>query len=295
LNLTGRILLAHEGINGTLGGTTQEIQAYIKAMRENPIFSDFADIDFKESPGSAACFPRLRIAVREEIVRLGISPTLLSHTEGGQHLTPAQAHAMITENPNLVLLDGRNAYESDVGTFKNAVKPQIENFRDFPAYIDNNLEQFKDKEVLMFCTGGIRCERASAYLKTKNVAKTVYQLEGGIVKYVEQFPDGYFRGKNYVFDARVTTASNNDILGQCYLCKKPCDNITNCLNARCNLQHISCSECLERLENCCSVPCKVLVADALVEIRTKPKKITPQLESAPDFIGQDNQTSKESK
>jgi predicted sulfurtransferase len=239
-------------------------------MRENPLFTD---IDFKESPGSDTFFPRLRIVVKEEIVRLGINPTELSSKNGGQHLTPAETHALISNNPNLVLLDGRNAYESAVGTFKGAIKPQIKNFRDFPDYIDKNLEQFQGKEVLMFCTGGIRCERASAYLKSKDVAQNVYQLEGGIVRYIEQFPEGHFRGKNYVFDARITTAPNNDILGSCYLCATPCDDMTNCLNAQCNLQHISCKICIEHYGNCCSIQCQQLVREQKVRIRTKPTKI----------------------
>ena len=123
---------------------------------------------------------------------------------GGKHLTPEETHNLIAQKPNdLVILDARNDYEWRIGAFEGAIKPDIEHFRQFPKFVDDNLEQFKDKQVLMYCTGGIRCERASTYLKEKGVAKNVYQILGGIHRYAEQYPDGFFRGKNYVFDDRI--------------------------------------------------------------------------------------------
>lgn len=271
LGLKGRILIAHEGINGTVGGSDEGITAYIAAMNDHALFKD---IDFKESPGDADHFPRLRIAVRREIVSLGLDTNLINARNGGKHLTPAQAHELMAQKPeDLVLLDGRNWYESQVGTFKDAITPNTENFRDFPAYIDQNLEQFKDKQVLMFCTGGIRCERASAYLKSKSVTKEVYQIQGGIHRYIEQFPDGFFRGKNYVFDGRVAVKANEDVLSSCYLCKKTCDDYTNCVNASCNLQFVACKPCLEQTDNTCSTTCLDLIKAQQVPIRTKPAKI----------------------
>ena len=171
-------------------------------------------------------------------------------------------------------MDGRNAYEAKIGTFKDAVVPPIETFREFPAYIDQNLDQFKDKEVLMFCTGGIRCERASAYLSTKGVAKQVYQIKGGIHRYIEEFPDGYFRGKNYVFDARIAMKANNDVIGSCEVCAAPSDEITNCVNAQCNKQFVGCASCLAQLGNTCNIECSQLVEAQAVRIRAKPKKIS---------------------
>ena len=160
--------------------------------------------------------------MRKEIVHLGLDPEQISPAQGGQHLTPAQVHALMTDKPdNLVILDARNDYEWQIGKFKDAVTPPIKNFREFLDYIDQNIEQFKDKEVLMYCTGGIRCERATSYLNSKNVASKVYQIDGGIHRYVEQYPDGYFRGKNYVFDHRVSLKVNDDILGSCSLCAIP--------------------------------------------------------------------------
>jgi predicted sulfurtransferase len=264
LNLKGRIILATEGINGTVGGSLEAKSAYIEAMNNNPLFSG---IDFKESEGSAENFPRMRISVKKEIVHLGIDPKELGPENGGTHLTPAQTHELLAQHAeNLVLLDARNNYESKIGTFTGAITPDIRYFREFPAYVDSNLEQFKEKEVLMFCTGGIRCERASAYLKSKGVEK-VYQVLGGIHRYAEQYPDGFFRGKNYVFDSRVALKVNDDVLGTCSLCDAPCDDYVNCLNASCNSHFISCAGCQERLTRCCSDACHQLLASGKVRKR----------------------------
>jgi len=247
LGLKGRVLIAHEGINGTLGGDDEQIQAYIRAMGEHALFGG---IDFKFSEGGAEQFPRLRVVVRNEIVSTGMSPEI-SAKEGGVHLTPSQAHELLSERPeDLVVLDARNWYESQVGTFKDAVTPEIKAFREFPAYVDATLDQFKGKQVFMFCTGGVRCERASAYLKAKGVAKEVYQLEGGIHRYIEQFPEGHFRGKNYVFDGRVTMKANEDVLSQCSFCKVNCDEYMNCANSVCNIQFIVCTKCREKTNTC---------------------------------------------
>lgn len=273
LNLTGRILLATEGINGTVYGSLEETEQYIAAMNSHELFGG---IDFKDSivNGAYEYFTRLQVSIKPEIVHLGIAPAALTPNDGGMHLTPEQAHKLMAENPeDLVILDGRNYYEARVGTFKNAITPKVEHFREFPEYIDQNVDQFKDKQVLMFCTGGIRCERASAYLKLKDVAKEVYQVEGGIHRYVEQYPDGFFRGKNYVFDARITVPVNDDILGTCDLCNTSCDDYTNCRNAKCNKHFISCTSCLEKLNNTCSQHCLDLVTQALVPIRPYRPKV----------------------
>jgi predicted sulfurtransferase len=266
LHLKGRILLAHEGINGTLGGSTENLSRYITAMNEHPLFGA---IDFKEGEGSAAHFPRLRIVVRPEIVNTGMPNTITAHN-GGIHITPQQAHELIeNKTDDLLLFDSRNSYESAVGTFTDAITPNTKNFRDLPAYFDQNADLFKGKNVLMFCTGGIRCERASAYLKSKGVAQEIYQIEGGIHRYVDQYPNGFFRGKNYVFDGRVTAKVNDDVLAHCLLCSVTGDEYTNCLNASCNLQFVVCPPCKKQFESCCSASCKQLVALKQVPVRTK--------------------------
>jgi len=265
LNLMGRILISHEGINGTLGGSMENLDEYKKIMSAHELFEN---IDFKESTGGPECFPRLSVKVRNEAVSLGIPYDQLTPHNTGKHLNPDETHALISQNPeDLVILDARNDYEWAIGRFKDAITPPIENFRDLPKYLDENLDQFKDKQVLMYCTGGIRCERASAYLNEKNIAKKVYQMDGGIHRYVEQYPDGFFRGKNYVFDGRVSVRINKDILGACSICAQPCDDYYNCLNAMCNKHFICCISCIQKYQEACSEQCQILLKENKVKPR----------------------------
>lgn len=257
LNLKGRVLLAHEGINGTLGGDHEAIQKYKAAMDAHELFGQ---IDFKESQNTGDHFPRMRIVVRPEIVNTGLPAGVAPAWQAGIRLAPAKAHALMESKPdNLVIIDCRNPYESAIGTVPGALRPNVPYFRDFPAYVDNNLDALKDKQVLMYCTGGVRCERASAYVKSKNVAQEVYHIEGGIHRYVEQFPNGFFRGKNYVFDGRTATKVNDDILGSCYICNVACDEYNNCLRAACNRHFICCPECLQKYSYTCSAYCADLI------------------------------------
>lgn len=270
LGLKGRIIIAHEGINGTVGGTDESVDRYQKIMKENSLF---ADVDFKESPGDADCFPRLSIKIKEEITKLGLDTKLIRAENGGKHLTPAESHELMAKSPdNLVILDARNDYEWKIGSFEGAIKPDIRYFRELPGYIDTHLDQFKDKQVLMFCTGGVRCERASAYLKSKEVAQEVYQIEGGIHRYAEQFPDGFFRGKNYVFDGRIATTVNPDIVSTCSLCSTESDNYENCANASCNNHFISCISCVEKFDHACGETCATLLREHKVGRRPAFKK-----------------------
>jgi predicted sulfurtransferase len=272
LGLTGRIILATEGINATLGGSRESVDRYIIAMNAHP---DFGGIDFKESPGNADYFPRLRVVVKREIVNLGIDPRELPAANGAQHLTPAQAHELIAHKPDdLIILDGRNNYESRVGAFEGAILPTVATFREFPQYVEQHKDLFENKQVLMYCTGGIRCERASAYLKQHTNARAVYQIEGGIHRYAEHFPNGFFKGKNYVFDARVAAPISTDILTVCDWCPAPYDEYTNCINARCNKQIIMCPACEAREGTACSTACQILIRENKTRIRTKPTKLS---------------------
>ncbi len=265
LHLTGRIILAHEGINATLGGTDEQIATYVQTMEKHGLFGG---IDWKYAQGGAQAFPKLKISVKEEIVRLGVDPNQVTVADTGVHLTPEQVHELIrTKGKDLVILDTRNDYEYAVGKFEGAELPPIKTFREFPAYVDQQLEKYKDKEVLMYCTGGVRCERATAYLVQKEVAKTVYQIEGGIQRYIEKFPNGYFRGKNYVFDARVAIRVNDDILANCTQCQTPCDDYINCTNVLCNKHVIVCSSCSVSLENACSPECHNLILSKQTKAR----------------------------
>lgn len=265
LGLKGRIILATEGINATLGGTDENLERY-KAIMEAS--AEFGGIDYKESPGSADDFPRMRIVIKDEIVCLRADKTATDLKNSGVHLSPEQVHELITKKPdNLVILDGRNHYEARIGKFEGAITPEIDHFRDFPQYIDQHAEEFKDKQVLMYCTSGIRCERATAYLKSKGVVQEVYQITGGIQRYAEKFPNGFFKGKNYVFDNRIAMKVTDDVLGSCDVCGIACDDFTNCLNATCNKHYIGCKECIEALQNTCSKACMELVANNLVQKR----------------------------
>ena len=285
LGLKGRTILATEGINSTLGGTAENIERYKKAMEAHQLFKG---IDYKEGSGSVHDFPRMRIVIKNEIVRLGIDPNELTVADGGQHLTPTETHELLQNKPkDLVIIDCRNQHESAIGTFTGSMRPNTKTFREFPEYIDNNAEQLKDKKVLMFCTGGIRCERASGYVKQKTEAKKVYQIKGGIHRYIEQYPNGFFRGKNYVFDGRIAVKVNGDILGSCYLCDKPCDDYTNCFNAECNKHYISCVECTQKFNNTCGQVCKELLATGKVKQRP--------LFNKEKFATQNNQTTQENK
>ena len=266
LNLKGRIFIGHEGINGTVGGETEAIERYKTTMSKNPLF---ADIDFKESAGDASYFPKMEIKVKKEVVHMGVDPEQVTAQDSGDHLNPDQVHELLSNKPDdLVILDARNNYEWRIGKFKDAITPDIENFRDLPEYIDQNLDQFKDKQVLMYCTGGVRCERATAYLNKKNIAKKVLQIDGGIVRYCEKYPEGFFRGKNYVFDRRVAVTINNDVLSNCDLCPAASNEYTNCINAECNAHYIACDACMQKYNNCCSPACHELVSTGKVKTRT---------------------------
>lgn len=257
LGLTGRILLAHEGINGTVGGSDEATQAYIKAMNEHPLFGD---IDFKTAPGGSEAFPRMKISIKKEIVNLGIDPQELTVKDTAEHLSPQQIHDLLNNPPkDLVIIDTRNSYEIAVGKFNGAIDPQTRYFRQFPQWVDQNVDMLKDKTVFMYCTGGVRCERATAYVNVKNIAKKVVQLEGGIHRYIEQFPNGHFRGKNYVFDNRITVRANEDVLSKCLNCPTPSDEYFNCLNALCNKHFTSCPTCLEAFDRTCSAKCQELI------------------------------------
>ncbi|XP_065764157.1 thiosulfate sulfurtransferase/rhodanese-like domain-containing protein 2 isoform X4 [Muntiacus reevesi] len=218
----------------------------------------------KTSRGGACCFPELRVGVFEEIVPMGISPSKVSYKKPGIHLSPGEFHKEVEkflsqanqEESDTILLDCRNFYESKIGRFQGCLAPDIRKFSYFPSYVDENLELFKEKRVLMYCTGGIRCERGSAYLKTKGVCKEVFQLKGGIHKYLEEFPDGFYKGKLFVFDERYALSFNNDIVSACSYCGVPWDHYKLCSTPQCRQLVLTCPACQERGCTACCVPCQ---------------------------------------
>ena len=230
LGLKGRILIACEGINGTLAGPRDAVDEYVIALRDDP---RFADIEMKVTSGDADTFPKLVIKVRSEIVTLGAAMPLTADRDN--HLSPADWKRTLEEEPDVVLVDVRNRYESAAGRFENAVVCDIEHFRELPDYVER-LESLKDKKVLMYCTGGIRCEKASALFRSKGFTN-VFQLHGGIVTYQEQFGNAHWLGECFVFDQRMTVRVNESLkpIGKCAHTGRETNRFVNCLHDPCHV------------------------------------------------------------
>jgi UPF0176 protein len=265
-NLLGRILLANEGINGTLCGTAADCQMYINYMNNHMLFNN---IDYKSNTSDFCCFSKLQVKIKKEIVMFGKHEILQpSYKKSAPYITPDELHETLSQkNNNLILIDIRNHYESRIGKFNNALTPLVKTSREFYDYFIKNKDIFHDKDVIMYCTGGVRCEKTSAALQEATSARSIRHLQGGICKYIEKYPDGKFRGRNYVFDERVSIKVNNDILTHCDTCNISCDLYNNCLNALCNKHYISCDECLQKTNGCCSEECINLTYKRIVPLR----------------------------
>lgn len=257
LGLKGRILISRHGINGTLGGPLDSLKAYKSAMNKTEIFKGIA---YKWSEGSADNFPRLSVKVRPEIVAFGAPEELEVDASGvvggGKHLKPKQLHKLLEERgEEVVFFDGRNKYEAKIGRFKDAVIPDVENSRDFIKEIeDPKYDAIKDKPVVTYCTGGIRCEVLSSLMKKRGF-KEVYQLDGGIVKYGEAYKDkGEWEGKLHIFDNRMVMQFSEEAvdLGECVHCEDKTSNYENCANKQCNRLVLVCENCAseDRCERC---------------------------------------------
>lgn len=229
LGLKGRILIAAEGINGTLAGPAEAVERYVAELRAD---ARFADIEMKVSAGDAQTFPKLVVKVRPEIVTLGAGPL---PPDLDNHLSPADWKRMIEEDPDVVLVDVRNRYESAAGKFADAVACDIEHFRELPGYLEK-LDALKDRKVLMYCTGGIRCEKASALFRRRGF-RQVYQLHGGIVTYQEQFGNAHWLGECFVFDQRMTVRVEDALvpIGRCAHTGRSTSRFVNCLHDPCHV------------------------------------------------------------
>ncbi len=255
IGLKGRILLSEEGINGTVAGPRHLLKKYTDYMDKHPHFSE---IVFKWSTASKMPFAKLIVKYRPEIVTLGQKVDM---NNTGKYLTPDQFHNMLQQDQDLQLIDMRNNYEFEVGRFEGAKQPNTTNFFELPKKI-KNLKLDKHKKTLTYCTGGIRCEKATALL-TEQGYEHVYQLEGGIVKYLEKYPDGYFTGKNFVFDDRMVTntdtPSGEKVLGICAHCKLPSDRYIDCAKTDCHQLFICCKDCEQQHNGLCPVAAKQVV------------------------------------
>lgn len=260
IDVLGRIYVAHEGINAQLSVPKENIDKFKKSISEitplNEIRLNIALEHYSKS------FLKLTIKIREKIVADGLNENTFDVTKIGEHLD-AQRFNQMLDDKNTICIDMRNHYESEIGFFKGAIKPDVDTFRESLEVIDRELEKNgKEKNYLMYCTGGIRCEKASAYLKHKGI-KNVYQLEGGIIEYTRQVNENNlknnFLGKNFVFDERRGERISDDIVSNCHQCGKPCDSHINCINESCHLLFIQCEDCREKMNSCCSNECMEII------------------------------------
>lgn len=248
LNLRGRILISPHGLNGTVGGDIEDLKKYIKETKE---FPGFKGTVFKWSDGGREDFPRMSVKVKDEIVAFEAADELRVDENGviggGKHLKPNQIHKLVEERgDDVVFFDGRNAHEAAIGKFKNAVVPDTHTSRDFIRELESGkYDDLKDKPIVTYCTGGIRCEILSSLMKNRGFQE-VYQIDGGIVKYGEAYgDDGLWEGSLRVFDDRMTVdfSDNPKVIGECSHCKGPTNNYENCAWANCNDLVLICLHC----------------------------------------------------
>lgn len=259
LDLRGRILIGAEGINGTVSGSVASTEAYMEAIRSDP---RTAEMQFKIDPCDGHLFPKLSIKVRDEIVTLGLAAEddIDPNEVTGRRLSPSEWFEAMQAD-DVVIIDGRNKYEADMGHFKDAICPDIESFREFPEWFERHAEEIRDKKILTYCTGGIRCEKLSGYL-IKQGCEDVSQLEGGIVTYGKdpKVRGRDFQGLCYVFDRRVGVEANftetRKIISTCCYCETRVAEYTNCAWPECNCQFFICPDCLESEGPFCSADCR---------------------------------------
>ena len=261
LDVLGRIYVAKEGINAQLSVPKENFEKFKISVSEilplKDIRLNIALEHFSKS------FLKLTIKIRDKIVADGLDDSTFDVTRIGEHLDAKRFNEMLNDK-DTICIDMRNHYESEIGFFKGAVKPNVDTFRESLEIIDEELNKNgKDRNYLMYCTGGIRCEKASAYLKHKGI-ENVFQLEGGIIEYTrqvkEQKLENNFLGKNFVFDERRGERVSDEIVSNCHQCGAPCDTHVNCANESCHLLFIQCDDCKKQMNNCCSEECKEINA-----------------------------------
>ncbi|MED1201563.1 rhodanese-related sulfurtransferase [Heyndrickxia acidicola] len=257
IGLKGRILVAKEGINGTVSGTEEQTQMYMDTMKSDP---KFADMVFKIDESDAHAFKKMHVRPRNELVTLRLEDDINPHEVTGKYLSPKEFFEAM-QKEDTVIIDARNDYEYDLGHFRNAVRPDIKTFRDLPDWIRENKEEFQGKKILTYCTGGIRCEKFSGWLLEEGF-EDVSQLHGGIVTYGKdaEVQGELWDGQCYVFDSRIAVPINRKdhvIVGKDYFTGEPCERYVNCANPECNKQ-ILCSEDNEhKYMRSCTDECRV--------------------------------------
>jgi UPF0176 protein len=257
--ILGRIYVAHEGINAQISVPENNLEnfksylysiSFLNQVRLNAAVDD-----------NGKSFFKLKILVRKKIVADGLDDHTFDVTDSGTHVNAIEFNKL-SEDPNTLILDMRNHYESEVGHFKGAICPDVDTFREELQIAEDLMKEQKDKNLLMYCTGGIRCEKASAWMKHIGF-KNVFQLEGGIIRYAQDVKtlgiENRFIGKNFVFDERLGERITPDIIAQCHQCGNSCDDHTNCKNDGCHLLFIQCKACAEKYQGCCSQECMNIV------------------------------------
>ena len=255
LNCFGRIYIAREGINAQMSVPEENLEAFFNSLKKYPILHQIPIKYAIEDDGKS--FYKLAIKVRPKLVADGLNDDAFDVTNVGKHLTALEFHEMVGSGENIVV-DMRNHYESEIGHFKGAIRPEVDTFREEITLVTEMLADKKDRKILLYCTGGIRCEKASAYLKHHGF-KDVNQLHGGILEYARKMKqlnlEPNFIGKNFVFDERMGETVNGQVIAHCHQCGQPCDMHVNCANNLCHLLFIQCAECAGKYENCCSQVC----------------------------------------
>jgi UPF0176 protein len=259
LDVKGRILISDEGINGTLSGTVAQTEQYMKDLRANPLFSD---IVFKIDEADGHAFKKIFVRYKQELVTFRVEEDLDPNVITGEHLAPKDFYEMM-QRDDVVILDGRTGYEYDLGHFRGSIRPEVDSFKEFPDWIRENMSDLKDKPILTYCTGGIRCEKLSGFMMQEGFGQ-VYQLDGGIVSYGKdpEVQGQLFDGKCYVFDERISVQINHTdediVVGRCHHCGQPADRFINCANDACHLQHICCEDCEKEHSGHCSDECAAI-------------------------------------
>jgi UPF0176 protein len=262
LGLKGRIIVSPQGINGTLGGDIENLREYKREMNRSILFKG---ITYKWSDGSGKEFPKLSVKVKPELVNFGATQEINVNERGveggGKHIKPKDIHALVDKHgDDVIFFDGRNKYEAAVGRFKNAVVPKTDTTRDFIKELDSGkYNDIKDKPVVTYCTGGVRCEILSSLMKKRGF-KDVYQMDGGVVKYGEEFgDDGLWEGSLYIFDGRMSQrfSDKSKDIGICVHCGHKTSNYENCANKACNKLVLICNDCFSKeSKQFCSKECE---------------------------------------
>lgn len=255
LNLKGRILIGDEGINGTLAGGEKEVDKYIKQTTTRP---EFKAMEWKISWSDKQVFPRMKVTYRTEIVTLGVKKTGtdVSIDNKAHYIEPEELFDLYEKGEDFLILDARNLYEAKIGKFKDAITPPIDSFREFPAFT-KTIEKYKDKNIVTYCTGGIRCEKASAYLRENGFNK-VRQLHGGIQTYGDKTGGKYFEGEMFIFDDRLHVPVNTvdpKVIAQCHFCSKKVSKYVDCNVSGCPSLFICCDSCEKEHQGTCSKEC----------------------------------------